>query len=119
MPLRGRISVRERYEFRQDLGNILPGDVVKYKGRGLVQITGKTNYALCGAALGLPLLSEPELLELPQHAARSAGWYWSWKNLNSLADLGLFKEITKKINGGYNGYADRYKLYQRAFDVVS
>lgn len=107
------------YEFRQDLGNILPGDGVKYKGRGLVQITGKTNYALCGAALGLPLLSEPELLELPQHAARSAGWYWSWKNLNSLADLGLFKEITKKINGGYNGYADRYKLYQRAFDVVS
>lgn len=106
------------YEGRKDLGNTTVGDGVKYKGRGLIQITGKRNYALCALALDLPLLENPELLELPEHAADSAGWYWKNNNLNSLCDLNLFKELTKRINGGYNGYADRYKLYQRAFDII-
>ncbi len=106
------------YEGRKDLGNTAPGDGVRYKGRGLIQITGKANYAQVGQALGLPLLETPELLEQSLNAARSAGWFWKSRNLNALADLGLFKEITKRINSGYNGYADRYKLYQRAFDVI-
>lgn len=108
----------EAYEGRKDLGNTEPGDGVRYKGRGLIQITGKRNYALCGLALDLPLLETPDLLEQPLNAARSAGWFWKNNNLNSLCDLGLFKELTKRINGGYNGYADRYKLYQRAFDII-
>lgn len=108
----------EAYEGRADLGNTSPGDGVRYKGRGLIQITGKRNYALASLALDLPLLETPEKLEEPLNAVRSAGWFWSNNNLNALADMGLFKEITKRINGGYNGYADRYKLYQRAFDVI-
>lgn len=108
----------EAYEGRTDLGNTSPGDGVRYKGRGLIQITGKSNYALASLALGLPLLEKPELLEEDQNACRSAGWFWYKSNLNALADMGLFREITKRINGGYNGYADRYKLYQRALEII-
>lgn len=108
----------EAYEGRKDLGNTEAGDGVRYKGRGLIQITGKRNYTLCGIGLDLPLLEQPELLESPANAAHSAGWYWHNNNLNSLCDAGLFKQLTRRINGGYNGYADRYKLYQRAFDII-
>lgn len=108
----------EAYEGRKDLGNTEPGDGVRYKGRGLIQITGRSNYALVALALGLPLLEKPELLEEDGPACRSAGWYWYKKNLNSLADQGLFELITKRINGGLNGYADRFKLYQAALKVI-
>lgn len=108
----------EAYEGRKDLGNTAPGDGVRYKGRGLIQITGKSNYGLVSLALGLPLLEKPELLEEDRNACRSAGWFWYKSNLNALADMGLFREITKRINGGYNGYADRYKLYQRALEII-
>lgn len=94
------------------------GDGQLYKGRGLIQITGRRNYVMCGIYLDLPLLEHPELLETPMNACMSAGWYWHNENLNALADAGFFKELTRRINGGYNGYADRYKLYQRAFDVI-
>lgn len=109
----------EAYEGRKDLGNTSPGDGVLYKGRGLIQITGRRNYALCSLALDLPLLETPQLLAEPESAARSAGWYWRNCNLNSLADMGLFDEITRRINGGNNGEADRKKLYQRAFNVIN
>lgn len=106
------------YEGRADLGNTSPGDGVLYKGRGLIQITGKHNYASLSLSLGLPLLETPSLLEEPLNAARSAGWFWYKKNLNTLADKGLFKEITKKINGGYRGLEDREKLYKRACEII-
>lgn len=108
----------EAYEGRKDLGNTEPGDGVRYKGRGLIQITGRSNYGLLSLGLGLPLLEKPELLEEDLNACRSAGWYWYKSNLNALADQGLFRLITKRINGGYNGYADRYKLYQRALEII-
>lgn len=108
----------EAYENRKDLGNTSPGDGVRYKGRGVIQITGKSNYALCGLYLDLPLLENPELLAQRPHALESAGWFWRNENLNSLCDLGLFEQLTRRINGGLNGYADRYKLYQRAFEVI-
>lgn len=106
------------YEGRKDLGNTTPGDGVRYKGRGLIQITGKYNYGLASLALGLPLLEKPELLEEDLNACRSAGWFWYKSNLNALADMGKFEIITRRINGGLNGYSDRYKLYQRAFEII-
>ena len=115
----GPTAQQAGYEGRADLGNTVPGDGSKYRGRGLIQITGRANYAACGEALGLDLLSKPELLELPQHAAMSAAWFWSIKGLNTLADQGDFVKITRRINGGTNGQADRQALYDKALKVLA
>lgn len=94
------------------------GDGQKYRGRGLIQITGRDNYARCGEALGLDLLNHPELLEQPEHAANSAAWFWHKEGLNSLADKGAFVTITKRINGGTNGLEERKAIYKRALEVL-
>lgn len=94
------------------------GDGQKYCGRGLIQITGRNNYASCGKALGLNLLERPELLEQPQYAAESAAWFWHQANLNPLADVGDFVKITRRINGGLNGLEDRQALWERARQVL-
>ncbi|MBK3439816.1 glycoside hydrolase family 19 protein, partial [Pseudomonas sp. MF7448] len=73
----------------------------------------------CGEALGLDLINQPELLEQPQHAAMSAAWFWSTKGLNTLADKGEFVKITRRINGGTNGMADRQALYTQALKVLA
>ena len=109
----------EAYEGRTDLGNVAEGDGVKYKGWGLIQITGRSNYQACGSALGLDLLNHPELLEQPLEACLSAGWFWQSRRLNELADNKEFKKITKRINGGYNGYEDRLKYYNIALKVLN
>jgi putative chitinase len=90
-----------------------------YCGRGLIQITGRRNYQLCGFALGLDLIAQPELLEQPLPACRSAAWFWHNENLNVLADAEAFDAITKRINGGQNGRDDRWALYQRALQVLT
>ncbi|WP_375123609.1 glycoside hydrolase family 19 protein [Pseudomonas sp. LW8] len=115
----GPTAAQRGYEGREDLGNTVPGDGRKYCGRGLIQITGRTNYAKCGEALGLDLISHPELLELPQHAAMSAAWYWKQKGLNDLADQDQFNIITRRINGGLNGLADRLELWEKAREVLA
>ncbi|MFO3672638.1 glycoside hydrolase family 19 protein [Pseudomonas protegens] len=96
------------------------GDGQKYRGRGLIQITGRENYEACSEALfsDARLLNTPELLETPVYAALSAGWFWQRAGLNTLADKGDFLTITKRINGGTNGLADREALYQRALKVL-
>ncbi|AQT08938.1 glycoside hydrolase family 19 protein [Pseudomonas protegens] len=96
------------------------GDGQKYRGRGLIQVTGRANYEACSEALfsDARLLNTPELLETPVYAALSAGWFWQRAGLNSLADKGDFLTITKRINGGTNGLADREALYQRALKVL-
>lgn len=95
------------YNGRVDLGNTQPGDGPRYKGRGLLQITGRSNYRDCGAGLGLDLVSHPELLEQPEGACRSAGWFWKSRGLNQFADGDLFGALTRRINGGFNGLDDR------------
>ena len=115
----GPTAQQAGYEGRADLGNTVPGDGSKYRGRGLIQITGRANYAACGEALGLDLLSKPELLEQPQYAAMSAAWFWSTRGLNTLADQGEFMKITRRINGGVNGLADRQALYDKALKVLA
>lgn len=106
------------------LGNTSPGDGWKYRGRGLIQVTGKTNHAACGEALGVDLVNHPELLEQPQYAALSAAWYWSVNGLNTLADAGDIQNIGSIINTGSkgkvpNGAADRLALYDKALMVLS
>ena len=95
------------------------GDGQKYRGRGLIQITGRANYMTCGEALALDLINQPELLEKPQHACMSAAWFWASRGLNTLADAGQFDTITRRINGGQNGAADRQALYARALKVLA
>lgn len=99
------------------------GDGQRYKGRGLIQVTGRDNYLKCSEALfgDDRLLHFPELLEDPLHACRSAGWYWKRHRLNELADGGMaeFGIITRKINGGTNGMADRLALYRKALEVLA
>ena len=101
------------------MGNTAAGDGWKYRGRGLIQITGKKNYGACGEALGLDLIAQPELLEKPQHACMSAAWFWATSGLNTLADLGAFDTITQRINGGQNGAADRQAQYAKALKVLA
>jgi putative chitinase len=107
----GPTPTQEGYEGRDDLGNTEPGDGFKFRGRGLIQVTGRANYRTCGGALNLPLLDHPELLEAPDNASQSAAWFWISRNLNALADIGDFNTITKRINGGLNGLQDRLALY--------
>src|SRR5213083_1521988 len=106
------------YASRMGNGAPASGDGWRYKGRGLIQVTDKSNYQRCGDALGLDLITSPELLEQPQHAAMSAGWFWAANGLNALADTGDLQAITRKINGGLNGYADRAAIYERALKVL-
>ena len=101
------------------MGNTAPGDGWKYRGRGLIQITGKDNYRACGEALGMDLIALPQLLEKPQHACMSAAWFWATNGLNTLAAAGKFDTITQRINGGQNGVADRQALYARALKVLA
>ena len=115
----GPTKAQARYEGRADLGNTVPGDGSKYRGRGLIQITGRANYAACGEALGLDLLAHPELLEMPQHVCMSAAWFWANTGLNTLADAGQFDKITLRINRGQNGAADRHALFARALKVLA
>ncbi len=115
----GPTAAQQRYEGRKDLGNTQPGDGARFKGRGLIQITGRENYRKAGAALGLPLLDQPELLEQAEWAATSAAWWWSSHGLNELADAGRFEQITRVINGGLNGQADRLTLWEKAKAVLA
>ena len=110
----GPTPAQQRYEGRADLGNRQPGDGKRFMGRGLIQITGRANYRACGAALGVDLEADPALLQGDALAARSACWFWQRKNLNALADAGDFVTLTRRINGGTNGLADRQQRWERA-----
>jgi len=108
----------EAYEGRKDLGNTEHGDGVRYKGRGLIQCTGRLVYKQLSDYFGVDFIAQPELLETPEYAARSAGWFWDSRKLNAIADKGDFLLLTKRINGGTNGYADRQAYLQRAQGVI-
>ena len=111
------IASGSAYEGRSNLGNTQPGDGVRYKGRGLIQITGRSNYDQCGRALGVDLITNPEELETKDLACRSAAWFWASRGLNDLADKGEFERITKRINGGTNGAQQRRDYHDRARKV--
>lgn len=122
------IASGKAYEGRKDLGNITKGDGVKFKGRGLLQITGRFNYRELSKALGVDFEKQPQLLEAPSYAVYSAGWYWDKNNFNKYADLPdtwrsatrkytPFEYLTYRINGGLNGLDSRKEYYSRAMEV--
>jgi putative chitinase len=110
----GPTPAQVRYEGRADLGNTQAGDGSRYRGRGLIQVTGRANYRKAAAALGIDCEARPELLALPEHAAASAAWFWVAHGLNALADSRDVVGMTRRINGGTNGLADRQALYRGA-----
>ena len=121
------IASGKAYEGRKDLGNTKAGYGVKYKGRGFLQLTGFYNYRAYMMYCGFDVVKKPELLEQPRGATRSAGWIWSGGiglDLNHVADCDdgrnsydICRQITKRINGGYNGLAERWKYTQKAFEA--
>ena len=102
------------YEGRSDLGNNCIGDGVRFKGRGIFQLTGRDNYTKMGTRLGLDLLDNPMLAAHPDVSVRIAFLYWKDKGLNSYADADDILRITKRINGGLNGLASRQEYLRRA-----
>lgn len=112
----GPTTAQQRYEGRADLGNTVAGDGKRYLGRGLIQITGRANYVAASRALygDLRLVDEPSLLEQPDAAVQSACWFWDSRKLNDYADAGQFETITRRVNGGLNGYSDRVAWHQKA-----
>ena len=99
------------------MGNSTPEEAGKYIGRGLIQLTGKENYANCGLGLGVDFLGNPDWLGTPKYAALSAGWYWHKKNLNALVDD--IETMTKRINGGTIGLADRKAKINMCLNALS
>lgn len=106
------------YEGRKDLGNTEKGDGVRYKGRGPIQLTGRSNYRRAGQALGLDLEGEPTLAAKPEVGFRIAGWFWKTHDLNAVADSGDFRKVTRIINGGYRGMEARERYHERAKAVL-
>lgn len=97
----------QKYDFRKDLGNNKTGMGPKYRGRGIFQLTGYFNYVKFGRRLGIDLAKLPEKAAEPEISVTLACMYWADRKLNALADAGNTREITRKINGGRNGLADR------------
>lgn len=95
------------------------GDGYRFRGRGCIQLTGHANYFHCGKALGVDFVANPDLVATPKYASLSAGWFWSTHNCNAPSDALDFAKVTKIINGGLIGLADREKHVREALAVLS
>ncbi len=107
------------YAGRNGNGSEATSDGFRFRGRGPIQITGRSNYARCGQALGLPLIEQPDLLTDPDVGARAAAWYWTDRQIGPLADANDIEAVTRKINGGTHGLDDRRRYLQTAMRVLS
>ena len=132
------IASGNAYEGRKDLGNLFPGDGKRFKGHGLIQITGRSNHQTCSLALfgDNRLLLNPDILTTPRYATESACWFWKTRGLNELCDkpedwektiirndgktktYSKIQYITRKINGGLNGINEREEFYERARKAI-
>lgn len=112
------IASGEAYEGRADLGNTEDGDGVRFKGHGFIQLTGRANHQKYADDKGMSLDEVLAYLQTDEGAADVAGWFWFTRGLSELADRGNFLLVTKRINGGTNGYADRLAFYERAKQVL-
>lgn len=106
------------YSARMGNGTIESGEGWKYRGRGAKQLTGKDNYKRCGQDLGVDLVADPDKLLDPEFAARSAGWFWAVNKCADLIDKGDFIGLTKRINGGVIGLAQREDRYKKVLKVM-
>jgi putative chitinase len=107
------------YAGRNGNGDEASGDGWRFRGRGLIQLTGRDKYFYYGRMIGADLVAKPDLAATPEIAAMVAGAYWKDRGLNELADKGDFREITRKINGGYNGLSDRLAFLALAQKVIT
>jgi putative chitinase len=115
------IASGKAYEGRADLGNIYPGDGMKYKGQGLIQLTGRNNITAFGKYVDIDFAKAENPARIgnePELSAEAAGWFWKTRKLNKWADLDDVKGVTLRVNGGYNGLEDRKGYLQRAKGVV-
>jgi putative chitinase len=122
----GPTAQQKKYEpptdLAESLGNTQPGDGKRYRGRGPIQITGRANYKKYGELLGVDLIGNPDLAAQPEYAFQIAGLFWSIRGLNKLADAEDFITITKRINGGLTGLAERERYYEvakKAFGIAA
>ena len=99
-------------------GDEASGDGWRYRGRGLFQLTGRANYLAAGDATGRDYKAQPELVAQPLDAAMTAGWFWSTARLNSILDRGGVDQVSKRVNGGYNGIVERRELYRRVLEAL-
>jgi putative chitinase len=113
-----RALAEKVYGGRADLGNNEVGDGWRFRGRGYIQTTGRANYGLTGAGLGLDLMTDPDQLSHPAIAARAAGFFWEHHDLGPLARAGDISGVTRKINGGQIGLADRQAAFMRARSIL-
>ena len=103
-----------RYEGRRDLGNLQAGDGIRYHGRGIFQLTGRSNYGRFGQLIGIDLEAQPERAKEPETSLRIAFAYWTERAINAAADADDIERVTKLINGGRNGLAERRRYLEKA-----
>ncbi len=113
-----QMIANKAYANRMGNGDEASGDGWRYLGRGLIQLTGKTNYEWFAASIETPLEEIPEYLQTFEGAVQSACWFWETNNLNKEADAGDIRTMTRKINGGFIGLEDRIKHYNHALHVL-
>jgi predicted chitinase len=107
------------YEGRRDLGNTHQGDGTRFKGRGYIQVTGRGNATALARAFGVDFVNHPDLMATPKWAAMVSAYWWKAHGCNELADRGDFTALTRRINGGTNGLADRQAYWRRALQVAN
>lgn len=107
------------YANRMGNGNEASGDGWKYRGRGLIQLTGRNNYKACGTTLMIDLEKDPDWVKTPFGAVVTACWFWDKTKLNAFADKDDIVTISKKINGGTHGLEDRVDLYKKAKTLLA
>lgn len=115
----GPTKWQKRYEGRKDLGNVMEGDGYNYRGRGFIQLTGRTNYTEASVYFNEDFITNPEFVSEYPYNALIAGWFWKKRNLNKYADADDIILVTKRINGGINGLDDRMKWTEKAKKVLT
>jgi putative chitinase len=118
---KGKAAIAELiYGHRADLGNTKDGDGGAFFGRGIVQLTGRANYTAFANGIGKPeIIENPSLVATPEYACLSAGWFWNTRKLNAYADTGDYTTMTKRINGGVLGLAERQNNIKKALSVLT